>query len=244
MPPTDGQLSAKVAASVRHERHLAATRKLCLPDDWIPDFSDPAYPISDAFLKAFPGLLACNTVTRNALTQLGRTVGPDSSDEDLRSFVQLVNAWGFGDAGYGPWRTHKVVQNDKFADSARRALELLRSDEEDAPVEAYFHLNNRSRGRLPWWGPAFFTKFLAFADPASGSDTEYSRPAALILDRWMAVAVRAVSGRDGFPTAGWTTPEYAYYLAVMSRLGDLSELQSASSPSDVERALFAHYWGQ
>ncbi len=173
----------------------------------------------------------------------GRGLSPTSSDEEIETFLLLVNAWGFGSSGYGPWRTQQVLDSERFFPSARRALEILHSDSSDAALSAYFHLNNKAHGRVPWWGPAFFTKFLTFADPANSVE-RVERQGALILDRWMATAVRRVADQTSFPTGGWTTPQYAYYLTLMSRLCESSELPDAMTTLDAERALFAMYTGR
>jgi hypothetical protein len=99
------------------------------------------------------------------------------------------------------------------------ALELLR---ESGPVAAYDAL--RSRLRIAYLGPAFFTKFLYFA----GYDTT-SEPRPLILDRFVARGLRA-----GWPRSGWTSAQYGDYL----RHAHAWAHESGAAPDAVELALF------
>ena len=158
--------------------------------------------------------------------------GPDA--HELRHFVVNVNAWGYGTTGYAEHRTRVVVNNEgdvdgtsqAFANSARSALNMLRGQvapaDLDPAVAAYYFLNNRSRGHVSNWGPAFFTKFLYFADPRNQPD---GPGGALILDAIMASHVRQLvpelerSGRVRmFGKNAWTTPQYAFYLALIRHI--------------------------
>lgn len=233
-----------VAADVASQVEAASQVRPSLPHRFAPDYSDPDYEVRQWFLDQMYGEREeTSTVSRADLTRSGGALTPDSSDEDLRAFLLLVNAWGFGTSGFGPWRTQRVLASERFLPSARRTLEILHAGNPDAAVRAYFYLNNKSQGKVPWWGPAFFTKFLAFADPANSTDST-KRQGALILDRWMAKAVRDIAEHNDFPDWGWTTPQYAYYLTLMARLRETPELHGVASTVDVERALFAWYTGR
>lgn len=101
---------------------------------------------------------------RQELFSLAAELGQTPSRDALVDFVVNVNAWGYGSAGYAVARTRDVVAHhgNGFNESARRALEILRME---GAAPAYYFLNNRSAGHVYRWGPAFFTKFLYFADP-------------------------------------------------------------------------------
>lgn len=245
--PIAPKVPEKILASIRSQEAKAQADRLSIPSNLEPAPMDPAYAISKGFLRQLPDRIgSADHVTRSELADLGASLHPSSSATDLSAFLLLVNAWGFGAAGYGPWRTQEVIANADFDHSARQAIEILHGNSSDAAVCAYYHLNNRSAGRVAWWGPAFFTKFLAFADPAQHARSVDDRYPALILDRWMAVAVRDVTRQDGFPDCRWTTPQYAYYLALMQRLSGMPSFQEAPFNGDtriVERTLFSHYRG-
>lgn len=234
------RVSTAIEASVKE----ASEVPLSIPPELQPERSDPPYPISQRFLTLLPvGVDHAGSVSRADLMRRGRGLSPTSTDEEIETFLLLVNAWGFGSSGYGPWRTQQVLESERFFPSARRALEILHSDSPDAALSAYFHLNNKAHGRVPWWGPAFFTKFLTFADPANSVEG-VERQGALILDRWMATAVRRIAAHTSFPNGGWTTPQYAYYLTLLSRLCESAALGRSASPLDAERALYALYTGR
>lgn len=238
------EIPTRVRAAIETNVKAASVASLSRPPELGPEQSDPPYSISQGFLDLLSASADhTGSVSRADLMRRGRGLSPTSTDEEIETFLLLVNAWGFGSSGYGPWRTQQMLDSERFFRSARRALEILHSDSPDAALSAYFYLNNKAHGRVPWWGPAFFTKFLTFADPANSVDG-VERQGALILDRWMATAVRRVADHTSFPTGGWTTPQYAYYLTLMSRLCESSEFRGATTPLDAERALFALYTGR
>lgn len=159
--------------------------------------------------------------------------------------------WGWGKAGYGPSRLDKVLTSDvdRPLTKAEEFLEDRGTDPRPEPVVAYEYLLHR----IPDLGPAFFTKYLYFADAAAG------RNRALILDAVLAKAVARIcatkltdAGRaDGTDLAGWlwrgttnwdkspaqrTAYRYSVYLQFMARsAADLGDWPIAM----VERALFA-----
>lgn len=242
--PVALELPSPVVTAIASQVEAASQVQPSFPSGFTPNYSDPDYKVRQWFLDQLPGEQGGRgTISRADLTREGGALTPDSSDEELRAFLLLVNGWGFGSSGYGPWRTRQVLDSGRFPNSARKAIELLHGDAPDAALRAYFHLNNRAHGRVSWWGPAFFTKFIAFADPANSSDLT-NRQGALILDRWMATAVRHIASHSEFPLGGWTTPQYAYYLTLMSRLSESTTLRGAASPVAAERALFAWYAGR
>ena len=94
------------------------------------------------------------------------------------------------------------------------------------PLSAYAYLRGTgSACTVPYWGPAFFTKLLYFADtrPAPGS--------ALILDSRTATAVAAISKCPHFVSK---RERYGVYLAWMNQVAVAQEI----SPDFLEYALF------
>lgn len=209
---------------------------------------DPPIPFSAAFAPHFPVQVRDVTapLTRSQLLEEGGRIGPDSSREALTAFLYLVNAWGYGTTGYGHTRTANVAE--AFYESALRAVEILHDPSEDlAPIAAYFHLNNE--GHVKGWGPAFFTKFLMFVDPANSDANDLDRVHAAVLDRLTASQTngflsnevksrrpRRSSPLGRFGQSGWTTVQYAYYLSLLTALA--TQKPFAKDPMKVERALF------
>jgi hypothetical protein len=146
---------------------------------------------------------------------------------DWERVLVVVNAWGYGKrASYGPYRTAVVLaQSERFAAASSEAHRLLRAK---GVEEAFYFLNND--GHVPGWGPAFFTKFLYFVG-------EPQTTQALILDARLAEAVHRIVPGSSFRSAGWTTPQYAFYVALMQRIAAMFEV----TPDEAEATLFAHF---
>lgn len=223
---------------------------------------DPPLTFAKSFREHLPTSVVTNDsrLTRADLLALGRSLLPDSDEGELLAFLFAVNAWGYGTSGRGLHRTLTVAEDNQaaFLGSARGAVSILHDpDRDSAAVDAYYYLLNQAAGHVTGWGPAFFTKFLAFADPANQPSEVLDRDCALILDQWIAAAVnhylpeafksRKASRRSPlghFGTTGWTTPQYAYYLRLVRQLTRESTFREApynGSPMAVERVLF-HYF--
>lgn len=152
----------------------------------------------------------------------------------------LSYAWGMGTTGYGRHRWDVIAEDTSRSDietNLGTAVALLDDDAETGTLAAYFHLNNRSAGRIGNLGPAFFTKFLYFAGGRHTVSDSQQRP--LILDAVLARQMRRASdGNLSMPAAGFTTPQYATYLAVMRRLAQ-AEVPSGPVATDaIEYAAF------
>lgn len=137
-------------------------------------------------------------------------------------------AWGLGVKA--PRLHHRL---DNFASHREEASQLLVSAwnavrDETSTKEAFSILiTDEGAGRIPWFGPAFSTKFLYFAQ---GADAE---PKHLSLDR----DVAANLARDAWPDATtdvWVPEVYEQYCALLSRWAD-----EASEDSGVDRQVRA-----
>jgi len=209
---------------------------------------DPPIEFNARFAAQFPAGLRNETspLTRSLLLHEGSRIQPDSSREAVSSFLYLVNAWGYGKTGYGYRRTASVAAG--FYESAVHGIEILQDQSDDlAAVTAYFHLNNTDH--VKGWGPAFFTKFLMFVDPANSDGRHHGRLRAVVLDRLTASQAngflpeslkshrpRAKAALGKFGESGWTTVQYAYYLSILTELA--KHQRFAGDPMRVERALF------
>lgn len=186
-------------------------------------------------------------ITRAELLAMGAELTPESSGEDLTRFLWAVNAWGYGTSGYGLTRTRAVIADPgRFSSSARVALGLLHDESRDGgAVEAYYWLHNQT-GHVKRWGPAFFTKFLAFADPANRQPV-WERDPAQILDSRMATALNDLlennrgeeTNLGRYRKGGWTTPQYAFYIRLMRAAGrDVGAPEGLSGAMTAERVIF------
>jgi len=166
-------------------------------------------------------------------------------EQQAAELLVNVNAWGYNRTGYGAWRTKELLAQPGFPRSATRALDILRTA---GPAVAYYFLYNsakdgsRDEGHVQGWGPAFFTKFLYFADPENQPRAVRSRPTALILDVYMARAVNRTAPSKPlghFRDNGWTTPQYAFYITLLDRLAtEQRSSDNALTPGIVEAILF------
>lgn len=242
-------IQAQVVEAVAQAESDGAGRAFaaCLSVDF--DF-DPPIAFNRKFAQHLPGDLpdCLTSLTRARILDGAENLNADSSDAALVSFLYLVNAWGYGRTGYGYSRTARVAGAD-FIPAARRALELLQDPADDlAPVAAYFHLRNE--GHVHGWGPAFFTKFLMFADPANATGSSLTRTRAVVLDRLTAARTndflsapfrqrrpRQNARLGRFGASGWNTVQYAYYLALVRTLAEDERFER--NAMNVERILFA-----
>ncbi|MEU3659849.1 hypothetical protein AB0E77_08800 [Streptomyces sp. NPDC032940] len=149
------------------------------------------------------------------------------SIEGRRHLLTAALVWGTGTKARSVARRARI-----FTESAPRdidvcleaALDILR---EDGAVAAYYALNNEHRIRF--LGPAFFTKVLYFAGRESAGAW---RP--LILDRFVALALRAAGTGDKWPTSAWKTPCYERYLSLIHE----HARREGVFPDQIEAALF------
>lgn len=184
--------------------------------------------LSDRGLPPVSGKLADEgrtTVTRRDVFDCG------DQDVNAESAFQLLYyslAWGLGTRAS---RLHQRL--DGLAKDQDRAGELLISAwttvrEGAPPAEAYSLLTtNRGAGRIPWFGPAFSTKFLYFAQGSAAV------PTYLILDRVVSLNLRRDAWPDA-PTVGWWPETYQRYCNVLSRWAS-----QASEHPDVHRIVRA-----
>lgn len=99
------------------------------------------------------------------------------SSGDAVGLFLLAMAWGYEDAGYGPYRTRQILALTKSDQSIRTIVDMTRSCGADAGWDALF-----GECRLKGLNLSFGTKLLYFA----GYETDH-RPRPLILDdraRW------------------------------------------------------------
>jgi hypothetical protein len=139
--------------------------------------------------------------------------------------LACVNAWGYGQSGYGAWRTRRILDLPDLEVRLDAAIATL---DADGPLEAYYQLNNE--GHLHGWGPMLFTRFLDAAD-LRGSGR------ALGLDPALATAVNGLVPGSNLGAADWGTAEYAFYLGLLHRISD----EVGVAPTAGEAALAAKF---
>jgi len=122
-----------------------------------------------------------------------------------RAFLATM-VWGFGNVGYGRWRTERMMATANFENKIFKVAELLGAKR---TLDAYQSL--ALKNRIVGLGPAFGTKYLYFA---RGRDAEQSPP--LILDRLVAQWLRENISLDLNPVP-WSQGTYKTYLEEIHR---------------------------
>ena len=177
--------------------------------DKFPDFQQT--------IDAFPDKLS-RAAVRDQCIEAG-----SSAEAAQRAFLAVM-AWGFGNVGYGPYRTAKILADTPDAGTRlRQAAEVVA---DGGMLDGYASLADRHRNRLTGLGPAFGTKYLHFCSPEG-------RPPALILDRLVAdwLVHNAAVSMNPIP---WSLRTYQRYIDLM--VGWAAEL--GIEPDQLEACLF------
>ncbi|AWT46700.1 hypothetical protein DMT42_33380 [Streptomyces actuosus] len=146
-----------------------------------------------------------------------------------RHLLTAALVWGTGTKARSVIRRAAVFAANSAGDIDARLEAALGTLAEQGPVAAYYAFNNDQH--IKHLGPAFFTKVLYFAGPEQSEGA--LRP--LILDRFVALALRAADTGEMWPTSGWTTPWYRRYLLLTHE----HALKVGVAPDQIEAALFA-----
>ncbi|MFY1619551.1 hypothetical protein [Micromonospora sp. WMMD736] len=145
-----------------------------------------------------------------------------------RQLLAAVLMWGYGPIGYGPWRAARSLGGDPTGERLTSALEDISVPGEVALRTAYRRFRDPAQARLPWLGPAFFTKVLYFAGYRRGVGGVQP----LILDRVVADRLPAEAGVTR--RNGWSSDEWLAYL----RWAAGQAQRRGVEPDAVELALF------
>jgi len=131
--------------------------------------------------------------------EVARHAGVDGGSAVVAFLV--VMAWGFGNVGYGPHRTRRILE--LTPDAPARLHKVAVTMASGTPTQAYSRLAGDCR--LRGLGPSFGTKYLAFCQPPS------TEPVALILDN-LVLEWLAAHGRADLMSATWSPVRYKSYL--------------------------------
>lgn len=173
------------------------------------------------------------TVARGEVFALG---DQEPTVENAYQLLYYSLAWGLGTRAS---RLHQRL--DGLAQHPVKAGDLLVSAwttvRQGAPTkDAYSVLTtNRGGGRISWFGPAFSTKFLYFAQ---GTTAE---PRHLILDQVVARNLQQDAWPQA-PTAGWWPETYQRYCTLLSQWAAQAsahpDINRPVRPDEIELTLF------
>lgn len=168
-------------------------------------------------------------ISRAALFSMA--AGPMESEEDVFRLLWHVLAWGSGaKVRNNHRRLDGIRQSTTVAAAAlREAACLARTD----PEAAYRRLFSGTR--LPYLGPAFFTKYLYFA---GGGFPDHP---CVILDSQVADALNRRCGWHSLRSGGnWPSETYQRYCTLLTRWAREETDRSGRQvcPDEIERWLF------
>ncbi|MGW1164808.1 8-oxoguanine DNA glycosylase OGG fold protein [Streptomyces sp. NPDC002550] len=209
-------------------------------------------PLNWMALAPWPATFADRMTIRSAdvsRADVVAAVTAASQAENWREAFVATQVWGYGDRGYGPFRTRQVLAQPDADVVIADAVSLLRYE---GPTAAYEKLNT-----VDGLGPAFLTKYLYFAALALPKVTGL-RP--LILDSVLADVLRQHATRLGcalgyewseaiakriWCDGGWTSYRYDVYLRWMHAANDQLAAKLVgwpAAPDVLELALFSGAW--
>ncbi|MFJ7147601.1 hypothetical protein ACIQVT_05270 [Streptomyces sp. NPDC100445] len=148
-----------------------------------------------------------------------------------RHLLTAALVWGTGTKAQSVARRARIFTSPRSQDIEAHlasALGLLRREGAEAAYSAF-----RETRRIKFLGPAFFTKVLYFAGHEQCDPVVAPRP--LILDRYVALALRAEAPDEKWRLGGWTTQRYLRYLTFAHDQAQRVGVR----PDQIEAALFA-----
>jgi hypothetical protein len=170
-------------------------------------------------------LIESRHITREDLHELGAAFRL----EPTPAFVVAVMAWGYGEIGYGAWRTSQAMRTPGALDRIYTAVATACSD----GAAVGYHLL-AAPGRPKWLGPAFGTKLICFG----AYRAIRSGPRPVILDFRVAQTLDRYGWH--FAPERWQHADrpshrgYGSYIGLVENLADAL----ACSPEDVEYRLW------
>lgn len=150
---------------------------------------------------------------------------------DLPQALLSGYVWGTGNSAFLVGRRARVFRDNDAMRIADRLQAVTEELNRGNTVEAYRSMLRGGPNNLKHLGPSFFTKFLYAAD-ADG--THPGR--ALILDQFVAVALKDIDGWDISRTGPWEPDTYGDWLAHAHRIACTEGVR----PDAVEMAYFNH----
>ncbi len=201
-------------------------------------------PFFNEIIQRFP-----NKISRGNVKDLSIEAIKDHSQ--IKKLFLATMIWGFGTVGFGPYRTHKMLNDKHSAQKLEMAVkgivdaQKLRAEEEK--LEEYKRACEDFQ--LPFCGLAFSTKYFYFV--GLGCNAE---PLPLILDARVAEALRGLLKNDAINLANFAKVQfdkrgkisfvlhycdgYALYVKCMNLWARAPELNC--KPDCLELFMFKH----
>ncbi|MFI7307655.1 hypothetical protein ACIBM8_31065 [Micromonospora aurantiaca] len=161
--------------------------------------------------------------------------GPD----DVGRLLVGSYAWGTGDRAFLVGRRAQVFTKNTTESTTAKLVKALTVLRDQGPAKAYEMLALGGEQKLPYLGPSFYTKLLYFAD--ARPDAQPGR--ALILDQFVAIALKEVEHWDITERGPWGPDQYQRWLEFAhNHARTESTNQAAVRPDAIEAAMFRKGW--
>ncbi len=157
-----------------------------------------------------------NSIRRFDIVPLAREACETEATSTVRELFLATMLWGYGTAGYGPWRMAHITSNLEQLDvvlfNALRAIKY-------GNVRSAF--STFQDAHIPFLGPAYFTKYLYFAGLGCGIN-HYP----LIMDTRILQSIRALLGKHAF--SGGTADDYHNYIMTLHEWAEMLDCRADS----------------
>lgn len=152
-------METPLALREAHEQWTVGRSPEQPPISWKIEKWTNRFPEHRTFLTA----LHENPLDRAHVASVGEEI--TSKDRAIELFLATM-IWGFGSAGYGPFRTKRILDTP---DAGTNLLELAQIASQEGGLAAFVHFASKRHANgqyLKFLGPAFGTKYIYFAQMA------------------------------------------------------------------------------
>lgn len=161
---------------------------------------------------------------------LDLAVAADDVESCFEVFVHAM-AWGYGDNGYGPYRTGRIIEEAGSPHNCGGFVDELKGAAAEGWRSGYEFLKDHSPKYL---GPAFGTKLLYFVSPSSDRAPILD----LIVSDWLKAQGVATS-KGSFNSRRFDVGQYGDYVDFVDKA--LVVLSKAANLADVADRGFVEY---
>lgn len=193
-----------------YERWDSAGRPAQAPSEWKRESWARRFPDFSGLFGRLDG------VALNRQTAIKHAPVVDSEPTAVEAFL-IAMMWGYGNVGFGPYRTRRVLTRDETEELtpeggpvAKDLLEVARKARGEGGLSAFSDVaqkRNEDAGYLKWLGPAFGSKYIYIVTAKHSPEILTPVMDSVVRD-WFK---RNVPGRR-LKLDNWDTESYEYYV--------------------------------
>lgn len=218
------------------------------PDSWYRRFENLSmeggvdlHEAVEKIQEAAPGTSAAepSTIDRRTVRNLSSPNELHSGNEEERrqaavtAFVASM-VWGYGQVGYGPYRTERVLSTSPDAIDSLVEVAQIAQDPERGGLEAFRRIQSKRKrpgGYLKYLGPAFGTKYLYFLTKAS-DEVDTTPVMDALVAKWFRQYAESIAG---FNLSWWDSKSYERYLLALGTWArEINDAHPRSTPLDLD----------